>query len=427
MLLYYSQVTFSLLQPDYTLPKVSQPLPSRFDASFFWQSLPQIVGQIGQIVAVVVIVILLLANGSFWLTTIAVAISFIFGLVISGNWSRVLQYFSETEFERVDPQFGHDIGFYLFRLPLWQLLDFWLGGLFLYGLVAVSLIYLLSAESLAQGIFPGFSRSQLRHLYALGGATMLTLALHHWLERYQILYSERGVTYGASYTDVKVQLPIETVLAIAASLLAGWLLLKALTGSGKKQNSQLFLRRKPQIPFSLFPFLIYLIVLMSGVALSEAVQRFVVQPNELALEKPYIERTIALTRAAFNLDTIDARTFNPQGQLTANDIRQNDLTIDNIRLWDTRPILQTNRQLQQIRLYYQFLSADIDRYTLLVEDSTVPAEVPTPEPQAGANQDNRPTQTSPTPQSQKQQVIIAARELDYSEVPQQEKPGSIST
>ena len=421
MLLYYSQVTFALLQPDYTLPKVSQPLPSRFDASFFWQSLPQIVGQIGQIAAVIFVVILLLANGSFWLTTIAVAISFIFGLVISGNWSRVLQYFSQTEFERVDPQFGNEIGFYLFRLPLWQLLDFWLGGLFLYGLVAVSLIYLLSAESLAQGRFPGFSRTQLRHLYALGGATMLTLALHHWLERYQILYSERGVTYGASYTDVKVQLPIETVLAIAALLLAGWLLLKALTGSGKKQNSQMFLRRKPQIPFSLLPFLIYLIVLISGVALSEAVQRLVVQPNELALEQPYIERTIALTRAAFNLDTIDARTFNPQGQLTANDIRQNDLTIDNIRLWDTRPILQTNRQLQQIRLYYQFLSADIDRYTLLVEDSTVPAEVPTPEPQAGANQDNRPTQTSPTPQSQKQQVIIAARELDYSEVPQQGK------
>ena len=422
MLLYYSQVTFSLLQPDYTLPKVSQPLPSRFDASFFWQSLPQIVGQIGQIAAVVVIVILLLANGSFWLTTIAVVLSVIFGLVMSGNWSRILQYFSETEFERVDPQFGHDIGFYLFRLPLWQLLDFWLGGLFLYGLVAVSLIYLFSPESLSQGRFPGFPRSQLRHLYALGGATMLTLALHHWLERYQILYSERGVTYGASYTDVKVQLQIETVLAIAALLLAGWLLLKAISGSGKKRDSQMFLRHKPQIPFSPFPFLIYLIVLMSGVALNEAVQRFVVQPNELALEQPYIERTIALTRSAFNLDAIDARTFNPQGQLTANDIRQNDLTIDNIRLWDTRPILQTNRQLQQIRLYYQFLSADIDRYNLLVENPSETAEdLPIPESQSGESQDKQPTQKPPAPQSQKQQVIIAARELDYSEVPQQGK------
>ena len=427
MLVYYSQITLSVWQLDYNLPKGSQPVPSRFDATFFWQTLPQVVRQIGQIATVVVVVILVLTNGAFWLTAIAGVMSLIFGLVMSGNWSRVVQYLNPTTFNQLDPQFGNDISFYIFRLPLWQLLDFWLGGLFLYGLVAVCLIYLLAADSLAQGKFPGFSRPQLRHLYALGGATMLTLALHHWLNRYQLLYSERGVTYGASYTDVKVQLPLETTLAIAAILIAGWLLLKALTGSGKTR-AQNRLRRKPQIPFSGVPFGLYLLILIASVGMTESVQRLVVQPNELDREQPYIKRSIELTRAAFDLNEIEAYTFNPEGQLTAAAIAENDLTIDNIRLWDTRPILQTNRQLQQIRLYYRFPDADIDRYTLLVEQPETDnlAEVPPrPTPDKGGEiEDNFvpvPTLRPPTPQTERQQVIIAARELDYSEVPQQAK------
>ena len=427
MLVYYSQITLSVWQLDYNLPKGSQPVPSRFDATFFWQTLPQVVRQIGQIATVVVVVILVLTNGAFWLTAIAGVMSLIFGLVMSGNWSRVVQYLNPTTFNQLDPQFGNDISFYIFRLPLWQLLDFWLGGLFLYGLVAVCLIYLLAADSLAQGKFPGFSRPQLRHLYALGGATMLTLALHHWLNRYQLLYSERGVTYGASYTDVKVQLPLETTLAIAAILIAGWLLLKALTGSGKTR-AQNRLRRKPQIPFSGVPFGLYLLILIASVGMTESVQRLVVQPNELDREQPYIKRSIELTRSAFDLNEIEAYTFNPEGQLTAAAIAENDLTIDNIRLWDTRPILQTNRQLQQIRLYYRFPDADIDRYTLLVEQPETDnlAEVPPrPTPDKGGEiEDNFvpvPTLRPPTPQTERQQVIIAARELDYSEVPQQAK------
>ncbi len=124
-------------------------------------------------------------------------------------------------------------------------------------------------------------------------------------------------------------------------------------------------------------------------------QRISVQPNELAKETPFLKRNIEMTRKAFGLDKdeIEAKTFNPQNELTIGDIEQNDLTIKNIRLWDTRPILATNRQLQQIRPYYKFLDADIDRY-ILGETSQ---------------------------ELNKQQVIIAARELDYSSVPQRAK------
>jgi hypothetical protein len=159
------------------------------------------------------------------------------------------------------------------------------------------------------------------------------------------------------------------------------------------------LSRARKITFKPIPYppqLIYVLGLYIAVAgvssaiLPSVVQRLIVQPNELTRERPYFERTIALTREAFNLNAIEARTFDPRGQLTAADLQENDLTIRNIRLWDTRPLLQSNRQLQQIRPYYKFPGADIDRYTLKQEQTT-----------------------------EKQQTIISARELDYADVPQQ--------
>ena len=288
------------------------------------------------------------------------------------------------------------------------MLDFWLGGLFLYGLVAVSLMYLHSGDSLSQGKFPGFSRHQLRHLYVLSGLGMLALLLRHWLARYELLYSKRGVTYGASYTDVNVQLPVETTLALIAGAVAFWLLLTTLIRFR-------YLKTRAQAPLIVLG--LYLITnAIAGILLPTVVQRFGVQPNELERERPYIERSIALTRAAFDLDNIEVEIFNPQGQLSAADIAENELTIENIRLWDTRPILQTNRQLQQIRLYYSFPDANIDRYTFLVEPDGERLRqqrqedfVPVPTPQ----QEN--------PDTERRQVFIAARELDYSSVPEQAK------
>ena len=136
-----------------------------------------------------------------------------------------------------------------------------------------------------------------------------------------------------------------------------------------------------------------LVAALSGELLPTIVHSVVVQPNELLRERPYIQRTIALTRQAFNLQKIEAKTFQPEGNLTAADLQKNDLTIDNIRLWDTRPLLETNRQLQQTRPYYKFIGADIDRYTLKT--------------------------SLDSPQAEKQQTIIAARELDYGDVPEQ--------
>jgi hypothetical protein len=160
-------------------------------------------------------------------------------------------------------------------------------------------------------------------------------------------------------------------------------------------------RKSPHHQWAIYGLGIYAgLIILTDWMIPNIMQYLVVQPNELEREKPYIERTIALTRQAFDLDSIDAQTFNPQQNLTRSDLKANDLTIRNIRLWDQEPLLKTNRQLQQIRPYYRFPDADIDRYMIKKEITTE-------------------TQTQPQTVPEKRQVLIAARELDYDAVPPQ--------
>jgi uncharacterized membrane protein (UPF0182 family) len=377
MLLHYGKIAVSLWHPNWLLPTVTPSLPP----SLNWASIQQLwrlnSWQLGVLVAVVVA---LVVKAQLCLNAIAAALSLFFGLVLSAHWSRILQYLHPTAFDTVEPVFRRDISFYVFSFPLWRLLDFWLGGLFFLGLVAVTLIYVTSGDSLSQGKFVGFSQSQLRHLYALGASVSAAVALHYWLHRYELLYLTRGIIYGAGYTDITVQLPVDIGMSILSGAIALFLLWRTIFWSKHL--------RLPRRGLALYLAL----TVAADFVLPEVVQRLVVQPNELARERPYLQRSIAFTQQAFDLNTIESKTFDPSGKLTFTDLQANDRTIRNIRLWDTRPLLQTNRQLQQIRLYYKFPDADIDRYTLKTEVET-----------------------------EKQQVIIAARELDYSAVPQQAK------
>jgi len=397
ILLYYSQAAFSFWHPNIRLPSIFPQLPLPFHLA---SQLPIKIWHLGLLLGLTIVI---LTKSQFWLSAIALIISLMFAGVLSGHWTSVLQYFHPASFNRVDPLFKRDISFYVFSLPVWELLEFWLVGLFLYSLVAVILIYLLSGNSLSQGKFPGFSPPQLRHLSGLGSCFCSAIALHYWLSRYELLYSTRGVAYGASYTDVTIQLPIYTSLSLLSLAISIFLLTQTLSlslFSGRAQGTAPTFSGRAQgtAPTSLRlggSFISALGLSLTLIAITTlvpaAIQHLVVQPNELARERPYIQRSIALTRQAFNLEDIDVRAFDPKGQLTVADLQKNDQTIRNIRLWDSRPYLETNRQLQQIRLYYKFPNAEIDRYTL---------------------KQNLTTETT-----QKQQTILAARELDYSAVP----------
>ncbi len=446
ILVFSSEVAIKVWQENFSLPNIAPPLPSPFEINQAKEIFLEIYTHIGEAIATLIIILLLLLNSKISLKIFAIAISLVFGLVESGNWTKFLLFANLEPFNKVDPLFSKDISFYVFKLPIWELLDTWLGGVFIFASLSVTLTYLLSGNSLSQGKFPGFSTSQLRHVCALGGGTFLAISFHHWLEQNNLLFSTRGVTYGAGYTDIHVSLPLEIIMAILSLGIAIFFFFKSWQkpqkGSINPQQKKVrlttfrdaFLRKqkeenqstsqptkilkkppKKKITLSKYPALIpskklfypwavvlYLLVLMIGTSLGKGVQSLIVEPNELAKETPYLAHNIEYTRSGFgfSVEDLEEKTFDPDGELNAQDILENELTIDNIRLWDRRPLLQTNRQLQQLRLYYQFPDADIDRYTVTVKDQ------------------NNNTGESTT---EKQQVIIAARELDYEAVPNSAK------
>lgn len=398
ILVHYGKIALAYWNPAFNNNIL--PLITPFRLETIWELGRQVTAQVLYVGLIVGVAIAILIYSQFFLRAIAVILSVIFGTVLFYNWAKLIPYFFPTPFNKTDPLFGQDISFYIFSLPLWELLELWLMGMCLYGFIAVTLTYLLSADSLSRGIFPGFSPQQQRHLYGMGGLLMLMVAFSYWLSRYELVYSPRGVSYGASYTDVNVQLPVYNVLCVLGLAIAFYLLWRTI-----------FWRSKSQHRFAFSGLGIYLfVVVAAGYGLPTVVQYLIVQPNELQREQAYIQHTINLTRQAFDLETIDAITFNPQGNLTAADLQANDLTIRNIRLWDQRPLLDTNRQLQQFRPYYRFPDADIDRYTL---DRETPADRPAKPPQFSA------TDTAASESPERRQVLIAARELDYSAVPQQ--------
>lgn len=298
MLLQYGKIVSTMWHSEGVITLI----PSLWDLAFlrqlfswqeaFWQ-LPVLVGVIG----------VLIITPQFWLNAIAFLLSLFFGFVISGNWSRILQYITPTAFNSVDPVFGHDLSFYVFSFPLWQLLEFWLSSLFIFALVAVSLSYLLSGKSLSNGKFPGFSQNQLRHLYGLSSLVALTTAVHYWLHRYQLLYLTNGSVYGAGYTDINIQLPVDISLIILALVCALFFLWRLFFRSEKLWTVWRLL--------SLYLALIFI----ANFVIPTTIQRLVVQPNELARERPYLKRSIDFTRAAFDLNNIEVKLLLPKENL----------------------------------------------------------------------------------------------------------------
>lgn len=397
LMLHYGQVLFKQWHLDPDLFSISPPMPILLRPGTLWHLGLHSFSQGWIAIALLALAIAILRFPNVGLTAIAFIFSSCVSITLSRQWVKVLPAFQGASFNQTEPVFNLDIGFYLFTLPVWELLEFWLMGLFLYGLIAIALTYLLSGDSLSEGWFIGFSIPQRRHLCGLGGAFLGVASLSYWLSRYELLYSTSGVSFGASFTDIVVQLPIYIGCSGLTLAIAGVLFWQAINPNAKPIPQKTIL----------YGLGIYL-GLTSGVGsiLPMTVQSFMVQPNELAREQPYLQRTIAYTRQAFGLENIETQTFNPSGQLTDADLKANDLTIRNIRLWDQQPLLETNRQLQQIRLYYRFHDADIDRYPLKAEQPLPP----TPKT-AGASRPKA------APAAESQQILIAARELDYSAVP----------
>lgn len=279
-----------------------------------------------------------------------VFVALLAGTVCASLWEEVLRYLNPTAFDNSDPLFNNDIAFYVFQLPLLKAV--YKSALMLLGLCAIvsALLYVFDGKVAANENGVAADPQVKPHLLTLVGLMLLLKAWGYRLNMFDLLYSPRGVAYGASYTDVHVVLPVLKVLMVVAALSAVFVLLSGYRRGWKGAAGVIA---------------VWLAIsLLGGKAVPAVVQKLQVAPNELSMEQPYIKHNIKFTRAAYNLSNVEEKEFAAEERLTADDLQENNLTVENIRLWDHRPLLTSYEQLQEIRTYYDFADVDVDRYTL---------------------------------------------------------------
>ncbi|MFO7893590.1 MAG: UPF0182 family protein, partial [Longimicrobiales bacterium] len=273
------------------------------------------------------------------------------GLLLAGGpateWETVLLFLNRVPFGEVEPIFGLDFSFFIFTLPALELIRLWLlSAIAVVALVVGAFYYLTSRIRNDQFTFTGQAR---RQLVLLGAGLFLVIAAGHWLGRYELLYSPTGAVYGVGYTDAHINLPGRALLTLIALGTAGTLAVGALFYQGKR--------------ILIWPVAIWAVAtVLVGTVAPNAVQRLQVEPSELAREREYLANNIQYTRQAFDLDQLQSRDHPARRVMGAQTVADNQGTIQNVRLWDESPLLQSYNQIQFFRLYYDFLAVHTDRY-----------------------------------------------------------------
>ena len=282
------------------------------------------------------------------------------GATATTQWYKILQFTNAVPFGEVDPIFNKDISFYVFKLPLVQSLFSTAISLIIILVLITVIIYLalgfkdkiyqnkdnvININSKTYGIrkFAG------KQLAVLASVLSLLIGCSYLLKSYNLVYSTRGVSYGAGYTDVKITMIFYKVIAIACVISSIVVFISILK-----------LKFRPII-ISIASIAV-LIVLEPVVAIFT--QQFVVKPNEMELEKPYISYSIDATKKAFNIDEIEVKEMEPNENITSEKLEDNKDIIENLKVNSTGPLLSFYQQVQLIKNYYEFNDADTDRYNI---------------------------------------------------------------
>jgi uncharacterized membrane protein (UPF0182 family) len=267
----------------------------------------------------------------------------------AGGWDVYLKALYGVPFHLSDRSFGHDVGFYVFKLPLLESFrDLYLLILFFAAAVGVGIHWMRGSLDFRESP-PKISNSATAHISVLLGFFFLQRAFSYWLSRFGLLFHTNGVVYGLRYVDHVLWQPALWLL-VALSIVAAALCFSNVASHGVR-----------------LPVIAFVIVFGPSLLLSfiePVIERLFVKPDELRIEKPYLTANIEMTRAAYKLENIDVRPFAGKGALTRASLQTDQATMTNIRLWDPRPLIATYKQLQEIRLYYDFVDVDIDRYKI---------------------------------------------------------------
>ena len=281
---------------------------------------------------------------------IGIMFALIFGTAAVGAWMNFLQFANSSSFGVTDPIFGREIGYYVFVLPSIAGVLGFARSLVILTLIISLFFHVLRGRVTLPPQRVGLDSPADKHVAVLLVAFLLLTAVQAWLVRIpELLYSETGPMTGASYTDLHARLPALNIIAVTAVIGA------ALVIYG--------MFRRKIVWFTFLSFVGYVAVsIVAGGLFPFAMQRFIVSPTELTRETPQLRNHIRATRAAWGLDKVEDRALTGDASLTLADIRANSATVENVRLWDRDPLLQTFGQLQEIRTYYDFVSLDDDRY-----------------------------------------------------------------
>ena len=285
-----------------------------------------------------------------FLPVVVALIALASGMRATVHWETVLGYVNAVQFGAIDPLFGRDLSFFVFILPLWRLVYGWAITLVVATIVLTLVVYVLQRSLVLTSRGPRLAAGARTHLLVLGAIALALKAVGFWLDRFELVFSPRGIVFGAAYTDIYASLPVLGALGVFAALCAVACLAQ-ITRAGLRlvAGGLIALALVWVLGLGIYPALL---------------QRLRVTPNELVAERPFIEHNIRMTRQAYGLDRIVEREFPADEALDARALERNAATIKNIRLWDYRPLLRTFAQLQEIRTYYKFVDVDNDRYVV---------------------------------------------------------------
>jgi len=305
------------------------------------------------------------------LVRFAVAIFFglLFALPATGHWREWLLFRNSRSFGMSDPQFGNDIGFYIFQLPFLTFVLDWLFAAVVFITLLVLLTHVLNGGVVIQPPRPKVRRATKAHLAVLLALLAVLKAGDYWVTRYELTAERRGFVQGATYSVVNAQLPAVVLLALIALLVAGLFLSTLKTDSW----------RLPIVASGLWVVL----ALLGGVIYPAAVQALVVKPNQREREAPYIERNVVATRQALGIGGVPEQVVS-FGTLTANELEEDISPLQDVRLLNPGTLVGRFRTDEGQRAGLTIRDLDIDRYEV---DGDV------------------------------QQVVIAARELDLDTIP----------